>query len=95
MQTQISRSKAFNLQMLILTALPAGYFWVFEDNYIFNSSIMSCTACWLVIFSLISIFYIFTLALEVIHSSLGFRLFCRGLPLLSVGLWKLVFTAFM
>jgi len=94
-ETQISRSKSFNLQMLVLTSLPAMYFWMFADDYSFHSQFGFNATGWLIVFSLIPVFYSLSLAFEQIHAKVVFRGFCRLLPLCSVGLWKLVFATFL
>jgi hypothetical protein len=91
-QVVISRSKGFNLQMLTVTAIPALYFWLMESNFEFSSPIMSSNFGWLLVFGLVPIFYSLSLAIDNIHSYLSFRLLCRGLPLLGVGIWKLLFA---
>jgi hypothetical protein len=94
-QTLITRSKAFNLQMLLCT-LPAWvYFWWTAEHYVFNSPLSNNTLFWLSVFGVVPCMYGASLFFDQPHGNKLFRVGCRILPVGGVGLWKLVASALL
>jgi hypothetical protein len=93
-QSQISRSKMFNLQVAIMLGLPALYFDLYDEKFVFISVYIDSTAFWLCTFSLIPTVYAVSLAFEQLHTHRAFRIGCRVAPFAVIGVWRLLLLSF-
>jgi hypothetical protein len=89
---QIAKSKAFNLQMMILTGLPVVYFTMFQENFKFSSNVSTLHYRWIWVLGVVPCAYRVSLFAEIAHTKFWFRTLSRIMPLAGVGLWKLVWA---